>query len=317
MRRALLFTAVLWGCQSPPAAPPPSTLTGELSLSGAWALYPLAVRWADAFMALHPGVRLHVAAGGSGRGAVDVLDGFVDLGMLSRAPSAEEVARGAWALPVARDAVVIIASDDNPALEELRARGISRREAAALYGGGRADPNWAMLAPATGTAPLRAYTRADACGTDEVLATWLGLDPDALAGVGVFGDPGLAEVVRRDPWGLGYTNASTAYDPGGGRPISGLAVLPVDLDDDDAIATDEAACADLPALDAAAAAGRYPAGLVRDLFLVTRGTPEDPLLRAFLEWVVGDGQAVVAKAGHIALSPEALAGAREVVGVGK
>ncbi|MFH1464387.1 MAG: substrate-binding domain-containing protein [Pseudomonadota bacterium] len=313
--RAPLLATLLWGCQAPPPAAPVSSLSGDLSLSGAWALYPLAVRWADAFSALHPGVHVHVSAGGSGKGAVDVLDGFVDLGMLSRAPSAEEQAHGAWAVPVARDAVVLIASDGNPALEELRRRGISHREAAALYGGGIAEPAWAMLAPTTGAGRLRPYTRADACGTDKVFAAWLALDPDSLAGVGVFGDPGLVDVVRRDPWGLGYTNASMAYDPGSGRPVSGVAVLPVDLDDDDAIATGEAACADLVTLDAAAATGRYPAGLVRDLWLVARGEPRDPLLRAFLGWVLGDGQAVVAEAGHIALAPEALAGARGRVGL--
>jgi phosphate transport system substrate-binding protein len=212
--------------------------------------------------------------------------------------------------------VVVIASDDNPALKELRRRGISHREVVALYRGGIAAPTWAMLAPGIGSGPLRPYTRADACGTDKVLAAWLGLDPDSLAGVGVYGDPGLVDVVRRDPWGLGYTNASMAYDPGGGRPISGLVVLPIDLDDDDAIGPEEAACADLDTLDAAVATGHYPAGLVRDLWLVTRGAPTDPLVVAFLTWTLGEGQTVLAEAGHLALAPEALSGARGRLGEG-
>ena len=44
------------------------TLKGKITLSGAFALYPLAVKWAEEFQKLHPKVTVNVSAGGAGKG---------------------------------------------------------------------------------------------------------------------------------------------------------------------------------------------------------------------------------------------------------
>ena len=40
------------------------TLRGKITISGAFALYPLVVKWAEEFQKLHPGVIVNVSAGG-------------------------------------------------------------------------------------------------------------------------------------------------------------------------------------------------------------------------------------------------------------
>ena len=65
-------------------------LSGEISLSGAFALYPLAVQWANEFQKLHPGVKIDVSAGGAGKGVTDAIAGVVDFGMVSRELSEAE-----------------------------------------------------------------------------------------------------------------------------------------------------------------------------------------------------------------------------------
>ncbi len=62
----------------------PKPLSGTVTLSGAWALYPMAVRWAEEFKKVHPGVRIDVQAGGAGKGMADALMGMADFGMVSR-----------------------------------------------------------------------------------------------------------------------------------------------------------------------------------------------------------------------------------------
>lgn len=49
-------------------------LSGYITLSGAFALYPLAIQWADEFHRLHPDVDIDISAGGAGKGITDVLD---------------------------------------------------------------------------------------------------------------------------------------------------------------------------------------------------------------------------------------------------
>ena len=65
---------------------------GTITVSGAWALYPMMVRWGEEFQKLHPDVRLDISAGGAGKGMADALANAVDIGMVSREVHPEEAA---------------------------------------------------------------------------------------------------------------------------------------------------------------------------------------------------------------------------------
>ena len=53
---------------------------------------------------LHPDTQFDIQAGGAGKGMTDTLAGAVDIGMVSRDIKPEETARGAYWVPVAKDA---------------------------------------------------------------------------------------------------------------------------------------------------------------------------------------------------------------------
>ena len=57
---------------------------GKISISGAFALYPLAVQWGEEYKKINPHVTLDIQGGGAGKGMTDVLSGTVDIGMVSR-----------------------------------------------------------------------------------------------------------------------------------------------------------------------------------------------------------------------------------------
>src|SRR5664279_1791858 len=92
---AMAFIIVLSGCKGKKTSSN-GKLEGTISISGAFALYPLAVKWADEFKKIHPGVKIDISAGGAGKGMTDVLSGMVDLGMLSREVNKAETSKGAW-----------------------------------------------------------------------------------------------------------------------------------------------------------------------------------------------------------------------------
>lgn len=71
-----------------------------IRISGAWALYPMVVKWAEVYKAAYPGVRIDVSAGGAGKGAADALGGLVDIGMVSRAIHRDEIDRDGISLQV-------------------------------------------------------------------------------------------------------------------------------------------------------------------------------------------------------------------------
>ena len=77
-----------------PAAPTEVPLKGTISVSGAFALYPMMTVWADEFQKLHPDVQFDVQGGGAGKGMTDTIAGAVDIGMISRKIKDEEAQQG-------------------------------------------------------------------------------------------------------------------------------------------------------------------------------------------------------------------------------
>jgi phosphate transport system substrate-binding protein len=279
-------------------------LEGTITLSGAWALYPMAVRWAEVFMQLHPGVRVDIGAGGAGKGMADALAGVVDLGMISRDIHEAEVERGAWWVSVTKDAVVPVISAGNPVAPALRDRGVMRDALVSLWIEGE-QRTWGDLVGSNERAPVRTFTRSDACGAAQTWAQYLGGTQEDLRGVAVYGDPGLADAVRRDALALGYNNVNYVYDPTTKAPVAGLMILPLDLDGDGVLSADERFYDSRDSLAAAIARGAYPSPPARALHLASLGVPDRELVREFLRFILTEGQDYVEEAGYIRL-PEAM-----------
>lgn len=310
----LFFSALALSCFSCGGRHTAKTgeLSGELSLSGAFALYPVAVQWVEEFQQLHPGVHVDISAGGAGKGMTDALAGVVDFGMVSREVYPPEAEKGAVGFAVAKDAVAPTINAANPKLKELLAHGLTREAAVKIWITGEAK-TWGDVLGTDDQTPLHAYTRSDACGAAETWALWLGKKQEDLGGTAVFGDPGVAAAVQKDIYGIGLNNIGYAYDNDTHRPNEGLLVLPIDTDGDGIISDDEQFYDTKDRLVRAIAEGKYPSPPARDLYLVTKGVPTDPVVIAFLRYVLGDGQSKNEPAGYIAMSEEIIAKALKLL----
>jgi phosphate transport system substrate-binding protein len=295
-----------FGIQVGRAAEEKNELKGTVTISGAWALYPMAVKWAEEFQKIHPKVKIDVAAGGAGKGMVDCLAQVVDMGMVSREIFPEEIAKGAWWVSVVRDAVVATMSENNPALNEVIARGIKREEFVDIWITGKIK-NWNELVSGKTPYLINVYTRSDACGAAEVWAKYLGKNQENLLGVGVYGDPGLAEAVRNDKFGIGFNNINYVYDAKTKEQVKGIRVIPIDLNNDGQTETEESFYNNRDEVVNAIATGKYPSPPARDLHFVSYGRPNKEIVREFIKWVLVDGQRYVPECGYINLSNEKLA----------
>ena len=186
-------------------------LQGSISVSGAFALYPLAVQWGNAFEEMHPGVRVDISAGGAGKGMTDVINGMVDFAMMSRDIYDEERNKGAMDFIVGRDAVVADVNAANPLINQIRAHGITAEDARKIWVTGEYK-TWGDFLGNGDSHPLHVYTRSDACGAAQTWAAWFGATQEDLGGTAVYGDPGIAKAVQDDVWSIGYNNMAYAYD---------------------------------------------------------------------------------------------------------
>ena len=279
-------------------------LSGNISISGAFALYPIAVKWADEFKKSHPKVKIDIQAGGAGKGVTDVLSKVTDIGLVSRELNPAEFKKGAYPVAVTKDAVIPTISATNPYKAELYKKGVKKEAFNNIFITGKYK-SWNALGIKSAS-PIRVYTRSDAAGAAETWASYFGKKQEDLLGVAVFGDPGLAQAVQRDPAGIGFNNIVYIYDTKTNKATNGVIPLPIDLNNNGKLDADENFYGDIDKLIAAIASGKYPSPPARDLYFVTSGKSKNPIVKAFIKYILTDGQKFVSEAGYIKLSTEKL-----------
>ena len=294
-------------------APAEEVEAETLTVSGAFALFPMMTVWGEQYSLVNPAVRFDITGGGAGKGITDMLSGVADIAMVSRELKQEEIDQGAFGVPVTIDAVVATVNADNPHLDEILAHGLTPEAAAAIWMS-QETTTWGQFLGTDAADAITVYTRSDSAGAAEVWAKYMGGSvQEDLIGTAVNGDPGVAEAVRQDALGIGFNNIGFAYDLTTGNQLDGLRVVPLDLNGDGQISADEDFYATIDDIAGAIAAKVYPFPPARELYLVTKGAPT-PVIQDLYRWILTDGQAFVADAGYVSLSADRLTEAQGLVG---
>ena len=290
------------------SAPAADSLSGTITVSGAFALYPLMTVWGQEYQKLHPNVKFDISGGGAGKGMTDALTGAVDIGMVSRAVKPEETSQGAYTIPVVKDAVFGVVNASNPVITDIMAKGITQDTLRKIFITGEIKTWGEVVGKPDVKDAIHVYTRSDSAGAADIWAQFLGgkAQADILKdAVGVNADPGLLDAVVKDPLGIGYNNLGFAFDLTSGKVAAGAVVIPIDADKNGK--ADPVEIIDsLSKATAAVANNTYPSPPGRVENLVTKGKPS-ALVQAFILWILTDGQQFVGQAGYVPLPADVLA----------
>ncbi len=258
-------------------------IKGTITLSGAWAIYPTAVAWAEAFQKKYPGVKIDVSAGGAGKGASDAIAGLSDIGMVSREPDPAEIQRGVLPVYISYDAVLPVINEKNPVLNDILKKGIKKQALTNLYIAGKIN-TWGQLIGNNVNKPVHVFTRSDSCGAAASWANFLGRKKqEDLKGVGIYGDPAILEAVRRDPVGIGYSNLSFVFTREG-AVIKGIKLLPIDANENGVADPDEIYNDRKEALKAIGS-NRFPT--TRKNYFYVKGKPKG-LIKEFIKFALSE-----------------------------
>jgi phosphate transport system substrate-binding protein len=299
----LLIALIITACIPISTPANGETLQGDITVSGAFALYPLMLSWSEEFQKVYPGVKFDISSGGAGKGMADILTKKVDIGMISREITSNEKAQGAYPIAVAKDAVFPMINTQNPVLSDLLRQGVSRETLVKIFISGEVKTWGQVVGKPEITDEIHVYTRSETCGAAETWGLYLGGGQSDLSGDGRFGDTGIIRALVSDPMGIGYSNQIYAYGLGD-RPPDGTLILPIDLNGDNRAEPDEILDTRQKAT-AVVSSGLYPAPPSRVLYLVTNGKP-DSVVQAFLQWILLDGQSLVDRLGYVQLPDEQL-----------
>ena len=288
------------GATAAPTAVSSKEPEGTIRVSGAFALYPMMIKWGEEYEKLHPKVKFDISAGGAGKGMTDALGGLVDIGMVSRKITTLEEEKGAYWEAVTKDAVVATVNRNNPVLAMLKTNGLKREVLEKIYINGSIT-TWGQATGTAATDKINVYTRSDACGAGEAWALYLGkYKQEKLREVGVNGDPGIAEAVRKDNRGIGYNNINFAYDVIIRKPVEGIEIIPIDVNENGKIDPEENFYGTLDELTKAIGSGKYPEPPAKDLHFVTKGKPTG-IVQEFIKWTLTDGQKFIPESGYVVL----------------
>jgi phosphate transport system substrate-binding protein len=266
------------------ASAEPSGATQTIENKGSDTLVNLALAWAEAYMKLHPEVRISVTGGGSGTGIAAMINATVDIANASRAMTPEEIAAAESngitpvQFVVARDAIAVVVHPSNP-VDRLTLQQISD-----IYTG--QITNWSQVGGED--RPIVLLSRESNSGTyvyflENVVRLGeqdsdLLFSPDTLL---MPSSEGISTEVRHNPNAIGY---------------DGLGYVTADQKMV-AVARDAGGPYVLPAVETVNT-GAYPVS--RPLYMYTAGQPTGSI-RAYLDWIVGEGQALVPELGFVPL----------------
>lgn len=176
-----------------------STPAGRLLLTGSSTMTPLMREICKRFEALHPGVRLEVQAGGSGRGIADILQGKADIGMVSHALTDKE--GELYGFPIARDGICLILHRDNPV------RALSDRQVVDIYTGRIA--NWQKVGGRA--APITVLNAKKGYGSVDLFTRYFNLPYDAIKAKQLVGDnPSRISAISDNPNAIAYVSVGEA-----------------------------------------------------------------------------------------------------------
>jgi phosphate transport system substrate-binding protein len=281
---ALSVAAVGCGSRMPSDGSAAANSQKTIENKGSDTLVNLALAWAEAYMTLHPDVRMSVTGGGSGTGIASMINGTVDIANASREMKDEEIAAAEAngisprEFVVARDAIAVVVHPSNP-VDRLTLPQIS-----GIYTG--QIVNWSEVGGEN--RPIVLLSRESNSGTyvyflENVIRLGSN-DSDLLFSPETLLMPsseGISAEVRQNPNAIGYD--------GLGYVTPDQKVV--------AVASDPGGAFVLPSVGSVND-GSYP--ISRPLYMYTRGAPTGQI-KAYMEWVLSDGQELVPELGFVPL----------------
>lgn len=277
---------------------------GNISLSGAFALYPIVVLWAEDFKEEHPNVRFNISAGGAGKGIADALTGMVDIGLVSRDLHPQELSKNAYPIHVAKDAVVCTFNKSHANYSLLKERGLTQQEMEDIFIN-KKYTYWSDIDPRLTKEKIITYVRSDAAGAAETWANFFKHKQEDLQGIGIFGDPGLAQAIKDNTASIGFNNINYVFNLKTKKTADRIDIIPIDINKDGHIDASENFYADIDDLTDAIATNKYPSPPARDLTFVTNGKPNSKLVAKFIEFVLSkQSQGYLLENGYVPLNEE-------------
>lgn len=191
--------------------------------------YPLVQKWIDTYNEANPDVQIIIEARGSADPQYDIL--------IEAFEQPEEVKKNREYVYIARYAILPVANAKSAFSKVYSEKGLNRALINQLYFHDLfADPEKEIKIKE----PFTIYTRLQKGGAPIAFTKFFGFEQKDIKGKAIAGaDEHLLKAIIRDSAAVSYLPLTLVYDQANGKQISGITVLPVDLNGNDKVSDDE------------------------------------------------------------------------------
>lgn len=270
------------------------TETSVVKIKGTRLTYPLVRKWIVEFSKDYPSIKVQIAQQSP--------SDSIDLNL-----AAYRIVEGDLEAPqdfvtITRYTQLPVANSKREDLSALQARGFTESDFNQLYFS-TDKPNFFTATKS----PITLYTREKPACAAITFAKHYGNDPKTIQGVGVKGDDqDLAKAVKEDVNGISFNNLGFIYDLNTRKVTGGLAVVPLDLNENGQVDHDEQVYGSLDDLIAFIEKTNHPKFVTENVNAIFNKDKHNDAAGIFLLWVLTKGQRYNHELGFLGLQDDVL-----------
>jgi glycine cleavage system H lipoate-binding protein len=204
--------------------------------------------------------------------------------------------KSVWKVIIGRDVIVPVINEENPFLAEILQKGISPENIKQVFEN-KDSRNWGMLLKNGEGKPAHFYILNDEQSISAI-QKFLNSDPLKAEFTKVNSGDEVIAAIQKDPYGIGFTRMTSI--PGyQDQLISGnIRLMPIDKNNNGTIDYSENFYEDLIMFSRGVWIGKYPKSLYSNIYSVSEKQPGKIAETAFLKWILGEGQILLAGNGY-------------------
>jgi len=275
--------------------------SGIVKLRGTRLTYPLVRKWITEFNKDYPAIKVIIAQ----QSPAD----SIDLNLAAYRIDEGDLEAPKGFASITRYTQLPVANSQREGLKELQSRGFTDADFNQLY-----FSNQKPTFLASSKSSINLYTREKPACAAITFAKHYGNDPKAIQGVGVKGDhQDLAKAVKDDINGISFNNLGFVYDLKTRKVTEGLAVIPLDLNENGKVDQDEQVYGTLDELLAFIEKTNNPKFVTEHVNVIFDKSKQNDAAGIFLLWVLTKGQQFNHELGFLSLEDNDLNKQRTIV----
>jgi phosphate transport system substrate-binding protein len=200
-----------------------------------------------------------------------------------------------WRIPVMREGIIPVISDQNPYMDKLEYQGIDKDMLIRIFTTNQIS--WGDILRNDAKEKVSVFLPDEAMSCNKKWADFLGIDAELMQAKRFSDKKMLYDFISQDPYSIAVVNACCAYNPETNESIEGIKALSIDLNDNGHIDSKEEISDNLCDLERAFYLGLLPSKLCNCIFLQAEQKPTNKEQIIFIKWILTVGQKHVADHG--------------------